>query len=250
VDDRFDTRMRDLIGADAARVLPMLDQHDFTFLIEDPATIWNLGPDRYPQIAERYLPLTKRSDKLGIDINIFERYQDVYPTKLQTGAELFELVHVAAKAFPRVALYFENSILRQDLALLPCAAAIAGKFEESATKTEVDSAHGIGVNWTGAAKVDGVLWPANDGRTVWLPAGPHKIEPTTEQPFMRLVDFNGVLQSAGSLPDGLEFRYQSSARALAVFNRQPAKLEVDGSNLVVSSSTIQLPKGVHKVRAW
>ena len=93
VDDRFDTRMRDLIGADAARVLPLLDQHDFTFLIEDPATIWNLGPERYPKIAEKYQPLTKQTGKLAIDINIVERYQDVYPTKQQTGTELFELVH-------------------------------------------------------------------------------------------------------------------------------------------------------------
>ncbi|HMD47711.1 MAG TPA: hypothetical protein VKG79_01380, partial [Bryobacteraceae bacterium] len=61
VDDRFDTRMRDLIGADAARVLPLLDHHDFTFLIEDPATIWNLGPQRYPQIATRYQPLTQHT---------------------------------------------------------------------------------------------------------------------------------------------------------------------------------------------
>lgn len=250
VDDRFDTRMRDLIGADAARVLPMLDHHDFTFLIEDPATIWNLGPDRYPQIAERYVPLTNRVDKLGIDINIFERYQDVYPTKLQTGAELFQLVHVAAKAFPRVALYFENSILRQDLALLPYAAAVAGKFEEGATKSEVDSPRGVGVTWTGAAKVDGALWPVNDGHTVWLPPGPHKIEPAPEQPFLRLMDFNGFLESATSLPKGIEFRYQSSARALAVFDRQPAKLEVDGGAVAVSSATIQLPRGAHKVRAW
>ena len=65
VDDRFDTRMRDLIGADAARVLPLLDQHDFTFLIEDPATIWNLGPQRYPQIAARYQPLTKHTGQAG-----------------------------------------------------------------------------------------------------------------------------------------------------------------------------------------
>ena len=30
--------MRDAIGADAARVLPLLDTRSFTFLIEDPAT--------------------------------------------------------------------------------------------------------------------------------------------------------------------------------------------------------------------
>ncbi len=112
VDDRFDTRMHDLIGADAARVLPLLDRHDFTFLIEDPATIWNLGPQRYPQIAARYQPLTSHRSRLAIDINIVERYQDVYPTKQQTGTELFQLVHTAAQAFPRVALYFETPYSR------------------------------------------------------------------------------------------------------------------------------------------
>src|ERR1700741_4919793 len=107
----------------------MLERHDFTFLVEDPATIWNLGPQRYPQIAARYQPLTKRDDKLAIDINIVERYQDVYPTKQQTGTEWFELVHLAAKAFPQVALYFENSILAADLPLLSAAAAGNDKIE-------------------------------------------------------------------------------------------------------------------------
>ena len=115
VDDRFDTGMKDSIGADAARVLPLLDHHSFSFLIEDPATVWNLGPQRYPEIAKRYQPLTPHTDKLAIDINIVDRYQDVYPTKQQTGTELFELVHMASTAFPRVALYFENSILKPDL---------------------------------------------------------------------------------------------------------------------------------------
>src|ERR1700721_1030732 len=34
VDDRFDTTMREKIGADVSRVLPMLEQHAFTFLSE------------------------------------------------------------------------------------------------------------------------------------------------------------------------------------------------------------------------
>jgi hypothetical protein len=147
VDDRFDTRMRDLIGADVARVLPLLDQHDFTFLIEDPATIWNLGPQRYPQIASRYQPLTQQTGKLAIDINIVERYQDVYPTKQQTGTELFELVHLAAKAFPQVALYFENSILSPDLPLLPSAAANVDKAEQEGSRLTVDSHYGVGIPW-------------------------------------------------------------------------------------------------------
>ena len=141
VDDRFDTTMREKIGADTSRVLPMLNFHDFIFLIEDPATVWNLGPQRYPQIAARY----PAQDKMAIDINVVERYQDVYPTKQQTGTELFELVHTASSAFPRVALYFENSILSNDLPLLSSAASSVDRAETIAGKLAVESRHGVGI---------------------------------------------------------------------------------------------------------
>jgi hypothetical protein len=39
------------------------------------------------------------TEKLAIDLNIVDRYQNVYPTKQQTGTELFELVHQAAATF-------------------------------------------------------------------------------------------------------------------------------------------------------
>ncbi len=145
VDDRFDTTMRDKIGADVTRVLPLLSAHDFTFLIEDPATTWNLGPQRYPQIASRYAPLTPRQDKLAIDINVVERYQDVYPTKQQTGAELFQLIHQAAQSFPRVALYFENSIATVDNPLLAASASTVDHVERVGAKLTVSSRRGVSV---------------------------------------------------------------------------------------------------------
>ncbi len=169
VDDRFDTSMREKIGADTSKTLPLLQEHDFTFLIEDPATVWNLGPQRYPQIAARYRDQTPRPEKLAIDINIVERYQDVYPTKQQTGAELFELVHSSAEAFPRVALYFESSILKQDLPLLASSSARGARAERVGGKLVVESDAGVGVAWSGPAIVDGRPWPVEDGRTLWLP---------------------------------------------------------------------------------
>jgi hypothetical protein len=63
IDDRFDTRMREFLGADAAALLPLAEQHGFTLLIEDPATLWDLGPGRYPEIARRYLPLTHNPER-------------------------------------------------------------------------------------------------------------------------------------------------------------------------------------------
>jgi hypothetical protein len=250
IDDRFDTSMREKLGADASRVLPMLGQHDFTFLIEDPATIWNLGPQRYPQIAARYSALTTAQEKLAIDVNIVERYQDVYPTKQQTGAELFALVHTAANAFPRVALYFENSILRPDLPLLASAAATVSRVELASGGLRVRSARGVGVPWKGPALVDGKLWPVTDGSTVWLPAGAHSIEAAPQAPALRVLDFNGDLKSASAATGGLEFIYQNSARAIAIVDRTPKSLAIDGVPSVpqMLGNALLLPKGQHLIQ--
>jgi len=249
VDDRFDTTMREKIGADASRLLPMLNQHDFTFLIEDPATVWNLGPQRYPQIAARYAALTPMQDRLAIDINVTDRYQDVYPTKQQTGTELFELVHVATLAFSRVALYFENSILGPDLPLLASSATTVERVEQVGAKLVVDSRRGVGVPWHGPALVDGKAWPIGNDSTVWLPRGPHAIEPATREVPLRVLDFNGDLKSAKSTPDGAEFAYQSSARAMATLDRAPRRVEIDGVEVKAQmlGAVLVLPRGQHLV---
>jgi hypothetical protein len=249
VDDRFDTTMREKIGADASRLLPMLGSHDFTFLIEDPATIWNLGPQRYPQIAARYSGLTPAQDKLAIDINVVERYQDVYPTKQQTGTELFELVHTASAAFPRVALYFENSILSPDLALLSAAASSVDRAVVVGGKLVIESRRGAGVPWHGPALVDGKPWPVLNDKTLWLPRGPHSIEPGPKNTALKILDFNGELKSAKVTLDGVEFAYQSSARAMATLEHAPRKLEIDGAEAKpeLSGNVLILPRGQHLV---
>ena len=249
VDDRFDTSMREKIGADASRLLPMLGQHDFTFLIEDPATIWNLGPQRYPQIAARYTALTTAKDKLAIDINIVERYQDVYPTKQQTGTELFELVHTASASFSRVALYFENSILPVDLPLLASSGSTVDRMEQVGGKLVVDSRFGAGIPWKGPALVDGRLWPVANDTMLWLPPGLHSIERAPQPAPMRLLDFNGDLKSATVVPGGVEFAYQSGARALARLDRAPQQVEIDGEPVTpqMADHVLLLPRGQHLV---
>ena len=257
IDDRFDTSMREKLGADATRVLPLLAQHDFTFLIEDPATVWNLGPQRYPQIAARYAPLTPSQEKLAIDVNIVDRYQDVYPTKQQTGAELFELVHAASNSFPRVALYFEASIARWDLPLLASAAAAVGRAEQVNGKLVVESRRGVGVplQGLGPALVDGKPWPIASDDTLWLMPGAHVIEPAPRTPAlpMRILDFNGDLKMARGTPQGVEFAYQSSARAMALLERAPSKLQIDGIERtpdiahMMAGSVLLLPRGQHYV---
>jgi hypothetical protein len=241
VDDRFDPTMRQKIGADTSRLLPVLASHDLTFQIEDPATIWNLGPQRYPQIAARYASY----DRLAVDINIVERYQDVYPTKQQTGTELFELVHAAAGAFPRVALYFENSVLGPDLPLLASAAATVDRTEQTGSKLVIETRRGVGIPWKGPALVDGRVWPVVNDTTLWLPAGKHVVQPGERHAPIRLLEFNCDLKSA----NGAEFAYQSSARALVLLDHLPARIEIDGAEARIENTghVLLLPRGQHLV---
>ncbi len=251
VDDRFDSGTRDAIGADAARVLPLLDRHTVTFLIEDPATVWHLGAQRYQSIAQSYLALTPHREKLAIDLNIVNRYQNVYPTRQQTGTELFQLVHSAARNFQRIALYFENSLLPPDLDLLPAASAATATLRRSGAQSIVDSAIGVGLPWKGPALVDGQSWPVADDQTVWLPAGPHSVEAGPERSGIRLVRLNGELQTARAVSaTSIEFSYESTARTIAVFDRPPRQVEVDGVRKTpewAGPSTILLPRGTHTV---
>ncbi len=215
IDDRFDDQMRDLLGADAAAALPLLDRFDFTFLIEDPATVWHLGPQRYPEIARRYAPLTPHRERLAIDLNIVERYQDVYPTKVQTGVELFQLVHLASASFARVALYFENSIQGPDLDLLAASAAVLKQIERTDSGVRVELLRQAEVRFPGPVRLDGQPWPVTDGEWVTVPAGVHWIETDADAKSGPAIErLNAQVIRAVWRDGGVELEYESRARAL------------------------------------
>jgi hypothetical protein len=251
VDDRFDTRMRDALGADAARVLPLMKFQDFTFLVEDPATIWNLGPQRYPEIARKYQALTTRADRLAVDINVVDRYQDVYPTKQQTGVELFELLHMASTAFSRVAVYFENSILPSDMKFLSAASANGRSAQHSGAKVTIDCPPGFGIRWDGPVTVDGDAWPIQSQDTVWLPVGVHTVEAGGSTVPLRILSFNGTLLKARWTGFTAELEYVSESRAAALLDHAPGAAWVDGKEaLTLPASdhvTLLLPRGHHTV---
>jgi hypothetical protein len=254
VDDRFDTNMRDALGADAARLLRLLDTHEITFIVEDPATVWDLGPKRYAEIARRYAPLTPHHDRVGVDINVVERDWRVYPTHKQAGAELLELFHVASESFAQVAFYAEHTVGRLDLPLLSPASAVVTRYEQRDGGVAVESPHGVGIRWNGPARVDGAAWPVQDGAVVWLPPGRHVVESAPAAPSAAVLDLNATLKSARLLPDALELAYSSRSRALALTSRKPVHLAVDGREAPVEATSassgtwaVRLPRGEHVV---
>lgn len=253
VDNLLQPDTRDQIGADARAILPLLEKRDMTLLVEDPATAWNMGPMRYPELARRYAALTKRMSKVAIDINVVERYQDVYPTKQQTGVELFQELRLAAAAFSRLAVYFESSILNLDWPFVPATLANPSSIAGTPQRMEASSATGFGLRWTGPAKVNGNPWPAVSDGFVWLPPGSHVIEPGAAEPEVRLLDLNASLRSVASRPGGIEFSYDCRTRALARFSKPPRKMWVDGEAAepriwqFEDEWVLVLPKGQHFV---
>ncbi len=215
IDDRFDTNMRDALGADAARLLRGTEGLGTGFLIEDPATTWHLGPARYREIRKRYDGLTADPDRLSIDLNIVDRYQDVYPTKRQTGAELAALVHEASANFAQVALYFEYSLRPVDLPLLGMAAAVITKWNESNNEIDLTLTRQARLRWHGGALVNGIAWPLADGEWIVLPAGDWHIE-RAPMPDFTITDSNFRILRVQLHEGGYLIDYDSRAGGVAL----------------------------------
>jgi hypothetical protein len=250
IDDRFEPGIRDALGADVARSLPAIQARKSTLLVEDPATLWSLGPERYSKLAEKYRELTPDTRRIAVDINVVERYQDVYPTKKQTGVELLELVHEAASSFARVALYFENSLERQDLRLIPAAATTAKLAQDRNGVFRVEATEDTRVAWTGPVALDGKPWPIANDKSVLAPAGKHTLETSGARPAVSISDFNGEIRTAVAATDSADLSYTSRSRAVAVLGSAVSSIELDGepfSKKEQANSSILLPAGQHLV---
>jgi hypothetical protein len=102
--------------------------------------------------------------------------------------------------------------------------------------------------WKGPALVDGKPWPVVSDSAIWLPPGRHTIEPAASHPPLRVLDFNGELRGATVRADGaVELRYQSASRAIAILERKPAWVEVDGPVQLLDAGALLLPAGEHTV---
>lgn len=252
IDDQFEPGVRDALGADVARSLPLIQARHSTLLVEDPATLWDLGPERYSKMASKYGKLTPDLGRIAIDINVVERYQDVYPTKKQTGVELLELVHQAAASFARVALYFENSIEKQDLALLPAAATSARAVQTSVDEIETSSSELTRIAWQGPVEMDGKPWPVQNAEFVLAPSGKHHLSPAMQTPPVIIGDFNGEILSALSDKTRVDISYSSVSRAVATLGSAASSVEVDGAPFLkfdanAKTESILLPAGQHVV---
>jgi hypothetical protein len=254
VDNIYDPTMREGVGADLTLMLPLLDKYDFTLVMEDPWTVWHLGPRRYAELAASYAKLTSQTDRLGIDINIVDRAQQVFPTKKQTGSEFLQLFHYAGKNFQTVMVYSEMTMHPQDRDLVSYALASDASVRLVDQGAEIRCRRPVvfHTDMEGEALVDGRSWPCAGEKSILVPAGTHQIAFRTgsieDRP--RLVHLNGFLKDASYADTrGINFSYHSKARAIAIFDRPVRSFEADRTfTRSGGSKWLMLPAGSHQVR--
>jgi hypothetical protein len=256
VDNIYDPSMREAVGADVNEIFGLLDKHDFTLVLEDPGTVWHLGPRRYEQLAETYSKLTRNTNRLGIDINIVDRDAKAYPTEKQTGAEFLELFYYAGSHFQTVMAYAEQTMQPQDAALVSCALAAGTRGELVNGGIRIHSPNPV-IYRSGVKRadfnVDGSPWPCTDEGEVHLPAGDHliTIENGERANRPRLIRLNGNLLHANYAgKDTMEFSYTARGRAIAIFSCVPKSVQINnGLPVVAKFDWVMLPAGSHSVRA-
>jgi hypothetical protein len=89
---------------------------------------------------------------------------------------------------------------------------------------------------------------------IWLPAGAHTIGPAASPAVARILDFNGELHFAQLLSASqIELSYHSAARAVALVERKPVRLILDGVEATPEflparkHYSLMLPRGQHLV---
>jgi hypothetical protein len=261
VDALYDTSMRDRIAIDAARIAALAVRDRFALQVEDPYTLWTLGPERYGRIARDYRGLVAPNERLSIDINVVPRGENVVPTSQQTGLELYRLVSEALGAFPKVCFYSEGTIYPQDFGLLASALASQARVEpHQGGSMVVESQDGVGLatdRGPHVVRIDGSPWPAFRPGKVLIPRGRHLVEWGAAAPDgwgLQLRDINAVLLGASAGRDALTVHYVSPARAFVTVSFRPARVEVDRlrTNLVVEANeygfVVAAPRGEHTIR--
>jgi hypothetical protein len=110
-------------------------------------------------------------------------------------------------------------------------------------------------------KVDDIVWPGWGDNEVFVPGGTHRIT-AVEKGFslfdtsvldIRLLRFTGNLNSLTRTDRGFRFTYDSNMRGVALFNKQPFGVLVDGSpwqDQILPHSgqwSVRLPRGRHSI---
>ncbi|HYE12299.1 MAG TPA: family 10 glycosylhydrolase [Patescibacteria group bacterium] len=261
IDSIADQNMREYIGVDAEAIAKLQDKYHFMLQIEDPFTLWNLGPDRYRIIGEEYRNIMSIGDTLAIDINVIDRGGEVYPTKKQRGVELYQLINSAGKYTDKVILYALATLEKTDMELVPYTRSNDIDFQlTSANEYAIKADKRFIWNTDTEGKtyyMDGEKWPFVSKQGVIIPGGQHKLKVAAVEDKSKLFieSINGEISDV-SQDESINFSYFCDGRFYIVVNKKPSKVKIDGqffdSEIKENGNhyTIVLPEGKHDVKLY
>lgn len=254
-------------GINSHAILSLMDQFPFTLQVEDPALFWAESPDRYKKFTDTYLKLVRDRKRLMFDINIVpdrEIEKSHCPTPTMVGTELAIAYLSACTASGRAGIYSEGTLPVEDIQtlarILGSSARIDRRWNSWVTESERSILLTAPGRWQ-SFRVDDQLWPGWGENEVFIPGGKHVIT-AGERRFsffdtsvldLRLIRFTGNLDTLGATDRGISFSYDSPLRTLALFNRQPFEIRVDGNRYeepavhYSSHWSVRLPRGAHRV---
>jgi len=266
LDSLHSKSVREAIGVDSREILRLMEGYRFTLQVEDPSEFWASSPERYRDFGKTYLGLVKDPSRLMFDVNVVEREvrNTQLPSALATGTEFARLLAAAAAPTGRAAVYSESSVTPQDWELAASVLASGARVRRESGGWRVDAPFAVAVRVPAehtSFYLDGRPWPVFEAGTVLVPRGTHLLSFSRpfssllafEQLDLRLRSLSGELLSADATSRGMIFEYLSPGRCLAVFNKQPHRVRVDGQEWTAAALyargewAVPLPSGRHLV---
>ena len=254
-------------GVDSRLILALMDRFPFTLQVEDPSHFWADAPDRYQKFAETYLKLVKDRNRLMFDINVvpdrnIEKSHS--PSQTAVGIELAQTVIAARQASGRVAVYSEGTMPYPDIEAISRVLANDTVVENLSNSWTVESKDAVILSAPGLWRdyqINGKIWPGWGDNAIYMPAGKHLISPLdrkyklmdTSALDIRMLRFSGDMDSLTPTLDGFEFTYDSTLRTIALLNREPHEIQIDGRKTdgrsmgFAGNWIVLLPSGKHRV---
>jgi uncharacterized protein YdaL len=256
-------------GVDSEQILSLMEKYPFTLQVEDPAEFWTQSPDRYSTFVKTYLKRVRNRKRLVFDLNVIPNRvakNSQLPTGLQTGTELAQMLYHASQASGRVAVYAESTLTPQDFEVMATILAHDSTVSIRRDQINVETPYTVQVKVDpqGSYRLDGQVWPFKDAGQILVPPGRHLI--IKEEPRFRLVDLSSLglrlksfpseLLAGGLTQRGLRLEYAAPTRALALLNKRPYRVFVDGQEFEAKTTYSQgdwsllLPSGSHQVEIY
>jgi uncharacterized protein YdaL len=259
--------LSDYIAIDVPRTVAVINQHNATLQVEDPAPDWAKEPDRYLKMGEIYKSV-KLNKPFMIDINVLPVHsinQQGFATAQPTGVELVQLWRAASSQASRVCFYAESSVFEHDWEIMPYAMAAHADLKREEDHWTVDTPNTIRLDVGRGSRrfrLDDQPWYCDDKGSVWIPPGEHTLHFLhaqqswfdTSQLETHLISISGELLGSQRVQRGLDIEYDSPNRCAMMFNKAPYRTYLDDDPIKLSVSkgddgyTLLAPPGRHRLR--